>query len=264
MPRVAFPASLHAFRALSTAIGMALTLSACSVWRPAKVPMDTRLEKSTCTSNARTLLVMMPGAYSRPEEFVREGFPAAVRERRLAVDVLLADAHIGYFNNKTIFERLHDDVMAPARAQGYTSIWMLGISIGGLGALGYSATHPGEVSGIVALAPYLGERLTSTEISNAGGLKEWKAPPGPLAADQLDLRLWTWLKRYGTQAGSPDLPPLYLGYGVDDRFAFSHALLAKVLPPDRVATTAGGHDWPPWDRLWQDILPRLPLPNCPL
>jgi hypothetical protein len=54
-----------------------------------------------------------------------------------------------------------------------------------------------------------------------------------------------------------------MGYGVDDRFAFSHRLLAAALPADRVFTTEGGHDWPEWMRLWRRMLPTLPLPGCP-
>ncbi|VTU17030.1 Alpha/beta hydrolase family protein [Variovorax sp. SRS16] len=253
-----------AMRALLAATGaLSLLLGGCGLWRPAKVPMDSTLSKSSCTASAETLLVMLPGAYSRPDEFVREGFLAALDERRLAVDVLRVDAHLGYYNNGSIFERLQADVFAPARAQGYRSIWILGISVGGLGALGYAEMHPGEIAGIVALAPYLGERLTSTEIANAGGLARWRAPAGPLSNDKGEQRLWRWLQRYGTGASSPDLPPLYLGHGQSDRFAFSHQLLAAVLPPERVFTTEGGHDWPQWRRLWHRMLPTLPLPACP-
>ena len=239
-----------------------LLLGGCGLWRAAKVPMDSTLSKSPCTAHADTLLVLLPGAYSHPDEFVREGFLTALDERRLAVDVLRADAHLGYYNNGTIFERLQQDVIAPARVQGYRAIWILGISVGGLGALGYAQMHPGEIAGIVALAPYLGERLTSTEIANAGGLARWRAPAGPLPDDKGEQRLWRWLQRYGTDARGPDLPPLYLGYGLSDRFEFSHRLLAAVLPPERVFTTEGGHDWPPWRRLWRSMLPTLPLPAC--
>ena len=42
-------------------------------------PLKTVLDKSPCTPIATTLVVMLPGAYSNPEEFVREGFVAGGR-----------------------------------------------------------------------------------------------------------------------------------------------------------------------------------------
>ena len=43
---------------------------------------------------APTLLVMLPGAYSAPQEFVDEGFVRALRQRRMPVDVVIAGARI--------------------------------------------------------------------------------------------------------------------------------------------------------------------------
>lgn len=226
--------------------------------------MATTTEPSDCPDQTSTLLVLLPGAYSAPQEFVDAGFGAAVRERGLAVDVLRVDAHLGYYDNAgSLLLRLDQDVIRPARARGYRSIWLAGISIGGFGSLAYAASRPGEVAGVIVLAPYLGERLTSTVIDNAGGLAQWRSTlPTPDAGprERRELQLWQWLQAYATTPA--ERPPLWLGYGVDDRFAFSHRLLAAVLPADHVATTPGGHDWPEWSRLWGDLLPRLPLPGC--
>jgi hypothetical protein len=49
---------------------------------------------------------------------------------------------------------------------------------------------------------------------------------------------------------------IHLGYGLDDRFAPAHRLMAEVLAPDRVDTAAGGHDWPVWQQLWENFLDR--------
>jgi pimeloyl-ACP methyl ester carboxylesterase len=242
---------------------LALLLAGCGLfWRPPEAPLRTVLDKSSCTPIATTLLVMLPGAYSNPEEFAREGFVAAVQERKLAVDVLRVDAQVGYYYDTNILTHLRDDVISPARAQGYTSIWILGISVGGFGGLSYAATHPGDITGIVALAPYLGDRTTSIDIANAGGLSRWQAPTEMLPGDKGEQRLWRWLQRYGTDTGKSDLPKLYVGFGIDDRFAFSDRLLAALLPADQVFLTPGGHDWPEWRRLWTDMLPILPLPAC--
>jgi pimeloyl-ACP methyl ester carboxylesterase len=255
-------------RILLAALCATVLATGCGGLRTAKVPLDTALEKSTCTPNADTLLVMLPGAYSHPDEFLREGFVGALNDNRLAVDVMRVDAHLGYYNSKTILERLSQDVMAPARSQGYKSIWIVGISVGGFGGLLYAQTHPGELAGLVTIAPYLGERGLSTDIANAGGIAHWTgplgAPPGSDPRTPNETQLWQWLRGYvGTTATFGARPPLYLGYAFDGRFAFSHRLLAAALPADRVFTTEGGHDWPEWTRLWRRLLPTLPLPGCP-
>lgn len=251
-------------RRLAALCACLLLASGCAT-RKTVVPMATQTDRSACAATTDTLLVLLPGAYSDPQEFEREGFITAVRERNLAVDVQRVDAHLGYYSNGSIVDRLHDDVIAPARAKGYRSIWVVGISVGGFGGMIYAESRPGELAGLVTLAPYLGERLTSTEIDNAGGLARWYAPVGALDMTQREpreLRLWRWLQGYAVRPQPADRPPLWLGYGDSDRFAFSHRLLAAVLPTDRVATTPGGHDWPEWRRLWQSLLPRLPLPVC--
>lgn len=243
----------------------AFLATACSGLRTRTVPMSTTLEKSTCTAHADTLLVMLPGAYSDPEEFVREGYVRAVTERRLAVDVMQVDAHLGYYNDGSIVDRLEQDVIAPARARGYRAIWIVGISIGGFGGLIYASAHPGDLAGLVTVAPYLGDRALSLDVANAGGLARWQGPLGAATGDlraQRETQLWQWLKGYAARPVAQDHPPLVLGYGLDDRFAFSHRLLAAALPQDRVFTTPGGHDWPEWTRLWRAILPTLPLPAC--
>jgi len=250
-------------------VGAALLVVACGGVRKATAPMATSLEKSSCArSDVDTLLVMLPGAYSTPNEFEREGFVRAVRDNRIAADVMLVDAHLGYYNNKTILDRLSADVMAPARNQGYKHIWFVGISLGGFGGMLYAQTHPGELAGLVTLAPYLGERTLGTDIANAGGLAKWNGPLVDPAESPPrtpnETQLWQWLRGYtGFTNTAGARPPLYLGYGVDDRFAFSNRLLAEVLPAERAFTTEGGHDWPEWTRLWRRMLPTLPLPGCP-
>ena len=89
-------------------------------------------------------------------------------------------------------------------------------------------------------------------------MQRWQAPATP-AVPIDEESFWGWLQAHG---GKP-APALYLGYGVDDRFATSDVLLGAVLPPAHVFTVPGGHDWPVWETLWKAILPTLPLPRDP-
>jgi len=222
--------------------------------------MNTHLQSANDNERSETLLVFLPGAYLKPEEFERQGFISAVRERHLAADAMLVDADVSYYYDQTLSERLHADVIEPQRANGYKSIWLVGISIGGFGALIHELARPGSVDGIVALAPYLGRRVLGAEIMKAGGLRAWHAPTGPQPDEEPDRKLWPFFQRYLAAQPSKDLPPLYLGFGLNDRFAGNHKLLADALPPDHVFTTEGGHDWPEWSQLWRNVLDVLPLP----
>ncbi len=225
--------------------------------RESTVPLRVLHDDAACASRPQTLLVMLPGASSLPEEFVREGFVRALRERRLAVDVVLVDAHPGYYKDRTILERLQADVIAPARAKGYRQLWIVGVSLGGLGALIQARAQPADTDGLMLLAPYLGEPRVTDAVQADGGLKAWRgAVPEPVPND-LDLRLWQWLQAYATSPG--ERPPLYLGYALGDRLAPANRLLAASLPADKVFTTPGGHDWPEWRRLWNRMLEHAPF-----
>jgi pimeloyl-ACP methyl ester carboxylesterase len=227
-----------------------------------KSRLDVIESGAPCKAPATTLIVMLPGAYDTPQDFVRHGFVTALRERNIAADIVMTDTHIGYFTDDLVVTRLHEDVIMPARQKGYTQIWLAGISLGGYGSLLYSRRHGEAITGMFLMAPFLGNRTLRAEIVKAGGLAGWQA--GDVAPADYDRKLWAWLKGYDrTGIQSRHLyPRLYLGYGTEDRFASSSQALATVLPPAQVMTTHGGHDWEPWQRLWSDFLDHDMLPKC--
>jgi pimeloyl-ACP methyl ester carboxylesterase len=230
--------------------------------RETRVPIDTSFHAGPCagTDAPRALLVLLPGAYSQPSEFVDAGFVRAVEQRGLAADLLLVDAHIGYYNNGSVLQRLHEDVIGPARARGVQTIWLVGISLGGLGALGYAMQHGSAIDGVLVIAPYLGRRTLVRDVQNAGSLARWRAGAQPRDDQDRDFALWAWLAEREQQPQLP--PPIYLGYGEDDRFAGAHRVLAAALPSDRRHSVPGGHDWPPWTALFEHWLDRGLLPTA--
>lgn len=250
----------RALRAAGTA-ALGLSLVGCGLWRPTTVPMRMLAEPAACGTRADTLIVMLPGSFARPEEFVEEGFVAALRERRIRADVWAVDAHLGYYSEKSVIDRLQADVLTPAKAQGYAHVWLAGISIGAFGAMLAADAQPTGIDGVVILGPYLGSRIASNDIVRAGGLRQWTAPAGPLAPDDVDTRTWRWLKQFDGTAATAPTTSLYVGYGLDDRFRYSDDLLAAALPADRVFTAEGGHDWATWRTLWTRMLETLPLPR---
>ncbi len=202
-------------------------------------------------STRDVLLIMLPGAMHKPEDIIREGFVVALRERRLPVSVVVADAHAGYYLDRNIVERLIEDIVIPACELGYRNIWLMGISLGGLGALMCARAHREHIQGVIVLAPYLGVPGTLHEVVRAGGLKMWQ--PGQLAPTDDERHVLGWLKASGPEAS---VPPIYLGYGEQDRFISASVLLRECLPPHCVAAIPGAHDWPTWIALWQLLLDR--------
>jgi pimeloyl-ACP methyl ester carboxylesterase len=241
---------------LSVAAGGAGLLGGCGVlFRPSNIKMDVFYDDRACAkTQAPVLLVLLPGANMEISELQREGFVAAVRQRHLAVDVAIADANLNYVFDGSMLKRVREDVVGAARAQGYQRIWLAGISLGGFVAMGYALKNPGEIEGLMLMAPYLGRRQVMQDIVQAGGPAAWRLTAQPRGADDIDHELWMWLSGPRT-----DAPPIWLGYGREDRFAPSHALLASLLPADRVQVVPGGHDWPPWRTLWGHWLQDGPL-----
>jgi pimeloyl-ACP methyl ester carboxylesterase len=235
-----------------SAVLILMVLMSCSP--PARIPLDTITYPYREGSRQECLIVFLPGRGGRAIDFSRKGFIERVRQAGLMADMLAADLHLEYYLNQTAAERLRLDVIAPARDQGYRCLWLVGISLGGFGALEYEIAHPGDVSGIVLLAPYLGGDRIITEISQAGSVKAWN--PGLIARSDYERRLWSWVRDYELQDGHA--PIIYLGYGNHDRFAVSNRLLGDVLGPERTITAPGGHTWSTWTALWEYLLREIP------
>jgi pimeloyl-ACP methyl ester carboxylesterase len=218
----------------------------------AAAPASAPASASASAPASRRMVVFLPGRGDSAVTFDGEGFISAAKAAGLDADLVAADARLGYYMRRTIADRLWTDVLAPAVAAGYTEIWLVGISMGGLGAIAVAREHPGALAGIVLLAPYLGERDVVDEVAAAGGLARWTPPAAPAPDDFHSV--WKWLRGYVALPAGP--PALWLGYGDLDRYRSAHALLAAVLPRDRVLTTRGGHDWDAWRALWKELLAR--------
>src|SRR5574343_1175573 len=146
---------------------------------------------------------------------------------------------------------VQEQILGPAR-QRYESVWLGGISLGGLLTLCHNADQPGSVDGLCLLAPYPGSRLTTNAIARAGGLDAWQATAEQ--RDDPEFRIWHWLKE------PPAALPAFVGYGTEDRFADGMALIASRFPPAACRACPGDHDWPVWRTPWADFLAQAHLP----
>jgi hypothetical protein len=194
---------------------------------------------------APTQMIWLPGAYHSAQDFVDEGFARAAAQRRVPLDLLFVDLEMQHLNDQAVCQRLRSEIVLPARNSGAT-VWLAGISLGGLLALDYASSHSGELDGLCLLAPYLGNRMLIDEIAATSGLAAWE--PGELAESDAERRIWRYIKT------RVDSRPLFLGYGRNDRFSAAHDMLAAALPADWVEVVAGGHKWGTWLHLWENFL----------
>jgi pimeloyl-ACP methyl ester carboxylesterase len=199
---------------------------------------------------AQSLLILLPGAYMRAQDFVAHGFIDAARRNGQPIDIITADTGMECYLDGSIVERLHAEVVRPNLSGGARRIWLAGISLGGLGALLYAQAYPDLVEGLLLMSPFIGTRGAVAEVLKAGGFRDWQPPAGDAVTDE--QRLLQSLKTY--PAGASAWPRIYLGYGSDDRFAASYRLLAELLPVQDVVATSGGHDWETWQVLWAQLL----------
>jgi len=197
-------------------------------------------------SGHKTLVIMLPGRGDRATTFTDNGFQHA--GERYGFDTLAADAHFGYYRKRNLVERLHKDIVLPAREAGYQKIWLLGISAGGFGSILYASQHPDQIDGVILLAPFLGEREALDELSGSGGLTSWSADESKLK--DYEIGVWSWLKKVTSE---PNNKPLILGYGKADSMAGAYGVLTDVLNPANVYTREGGHKWTTWKPLWDNI-----------
>jgi pimeloyl-ACP methyl ester carboxylesterase len=219
--------------------------------------MRSLVRNAESAARAPTCIVCLPGAYLAAADLSSAGFDSRVRERALPIDLAFVDVDLSYLGDRRPLDRLKHEIVLPARAVGYRSIWMAGISLGGFIALDYAASNPGDLDGLCLLAPYLGCRMLTREIAAASGLAAW--PAGPAAESDDERRIWRFIQAQHplarrTAARPWYSPPLYLGYGREDRFSDAHRLMAEALPAGAVDVVPGGHDLRTWTVLWENFL----------
>jgi pimeloyl-ACP methyl ester carboxylesterase len=209
--------------------------------------MRTIVETAHGETRPALLMALLTGSYSEPEDFVREGFPEAVRAQGIDAEVVMAGVRAAWVADGSIVRRIEESVVAPGRARGHSRIWLAGISLGGLAALGYAARNPHALEGIALIAPYPATRDVMREVDAAGGLERWD-PEIPAEGD-LEREAWRWLAR---RDRTQPVVVCYIAAG--DRFADGQRRMAATLGEGAARELQGGHDWTAWRALWSAFL----------
>lgn len=241
----------------------ASSVAGCYFTRSPSRPLPALEFRRSADARAQCLVVFVPGFLDGPDTFLEHGFPRAVLDHGAPCDSVALDLHYRYYwetpsEGQGVASIVFDDVLEPAAARGYEEIWLVGISMGGLGALLAAERHPELVTGVILLSPFVGDEAVVRQIHDAGGPEAWHPPSGlarqPWTQDNYTAHLWSWLRGYATDRDS--MPPLYIGWGEDDRLGEADRLLASMQPDGHVATRPGGHGWDTWQPLFATLLER--------
>ena len=126
--------------------------------------IGTLCERADPKRPAPVQIVLLPAAYSGPEDFCKAGFGAAVRARGLNVDVTFAALDVGHVTDRSVVPRVLAEVIAPLRAAA-AQLWLGGISLGGYVALCCAEAEPQGLAGLCLFAPYLGSHIIISEVA---------------------------------------------------------------------------------------------------
>lgn len=238
-------------------------LAGCYFTRSPSRPLPALEFRRSSIAREHCLVVFVPGFLDGPDTFMDQGLPSDVITRGAPCDSVAIDLHYRYYwetpsSGMGVANIVFEDILEPAVTRGYEEIWLVGISMGGLGALLTAERHPELVTGVILLAPFVGDESVVREIEAAGGPEAWRPPSGidhaAWTQDNYTAHLWSWLRGYATDADS--MPPLYIGWGDDDHLATADRLLASMQPADHVMTRPGAHNWATWRPLFQAFLDR--------
>lgn len=201
---------------------------------------------------AHRLVIFLPGRGNDMEGLKKSGIAQIIQREWPDADVELVALGMAYYLDGHATKRLHDEVVLPAMKYGYQQIWLAGTSLGGMGALTYDRDYPGDIYGMILLAPYLGDSTVPREITAAGGLTLWNpGPPEPLAPQTSQRELWRYLKTWSNDPGKTR--HVWLGYGDSDGLRKNIELMSPTLPSPHVLMVPGGHDW----KVWKVATPQL-------
>jgi pimeloyl-ACP methyl ester carboxylesterase len=226
----------------STLLAAVILLSGCEALRPATAPIATIERHVGGGDGGSVLLVLFHGRGDGAKKFFDEGFDRVAAQSGIRFDLVSVEAHLGYYVRGQLEIRIGADVLGPARARGYEKIWLVGTSMGGLGALACAQRHPEAVDGVILLAPYLGSRRILEYVEKGTPLV------GKLEGeDRRTKEMWDWI----LQTPAAKRQTVLVGVGDRDPFLSADRLFGSFQPPGQFETIPGGHDWNTWKLLFR-------------
>lgn len=230
-------------------------LAGCYFVRSPSRPLPGLAFMREANTRQSCLVIFIPGMLDGPDTYREHHFPDALLSSGAQCDSVAVDLHFRYYSEGGVADMLYEDVLAPAVARGYQEIWLVGISMGGLGTTMLARAHPELIDGVVLLSPFLGDEALIREIDAAGGLEEW-SPPDPLPATMTDSNytLFLWAFWRGLIDDPESMPEVYIAWANGEALEPGARLLAAALPEGHVLNGDGAHNWATWGPLFQRVL----------
>lgn len=235
-------------------IAMLLLMSACIPGGAVQTRIPMERKQALHAEQNRVLVVVLPGRGDDVANLRASGIAEAIQSSMPNADVVLTGVSLAYYMEGRMPQRLREEVILPARESGYQEIWLVGASMGGMGALMYDREYSSDITGLVLLAPYLGSQKVLKQINQSGGLENWEAGAVPAAVDKnnFDRELWRYLKTWQSADNTrPD--NVWLSYGRGDRLSAAMPPLQKTLRTGHVFVREGGHAWVVWTPAAKEI-----------
>ncbi|MCP4387112.1 MAG: alpha/beta hydrolase [Gammaproteobacteria bacterium] len=224
--------------ALSVATG-------CAFFKPAAIPMTSEYYHYQASNS--TLVVLLHGRGGAAGNFVKYGAVEQIMNCQPRANIVAVDSYFAYYRERIIEGRLREDVIKPALESGVKKVWLLGISMGGLGSLMYRKRYTDDIEAVILMAPYLGEWDELEVYAQDPQLARTTGDPD-------FIELWD-----GITDIVLDDPAITLAFGEDDDDNRQHRWLAGLLDGNRVISGPGNHNWSSWNKLWPEALKRSGL-----
>jgi len=231
-----------------------LSLTGCIPGGGTRIKIPLQEIHASRQGDQRVLVVVLPGRGDDVANLKASGIVESIQGAMPDADVTLTGISLSYYMEGRMPQRLREEVMLPARQRGYKEIWLVGASMGGMGVLMYDREYPGDATGLVLLAPYLGGRKVLAQIKESGGLDNWQAGPVPASIDRnnFDRELWRYLQSWQS-SNATRASEVWLAYGQSDRLSAVMPPLQKLLKPGHVFVRNGGHAWVVWTPASKEI-----------
>jgi len=218
---------------------LVLTLTGCVYLKAVSRPLDYRLYE---VERADNLLILLPGMGDSTEHYDKHRFPQTLQQLHSNWDVLVLDAHFGYYRDRVLIDAVKQDILPIIDRKTYKKIVVGGISMGGYGAMLLQYALAERVDGVILIAAYLGEK-DLLEQATQQPISKWQATANQ---DREQQALAYWYRQNKSKS--------LLAFGTADQFAKNMTWLGEETQEGNKYQREGGHKWTTWKLLWQEMV----------